>query len=241
MLKKIKKTIAIVLCLMFLTTIFTNVNALEVKKKAEEDIEEENIETITFYRIGIDDSITTVSIDINLEENKDIEEILEDECRELFEKDPEFQSYIQDEKENLNDEDEVDNLGLLQNFIGAWGILLVSSRGKGLHLKTKPIYSIYLKLNLLKLKLPRFIVRKIISLMFCRYPEDPNSKTTIIPLIRTSINPCSIKKMTGNHSVYVHRFMGYTTWLGRKSCSPLDIIPRAFYGIARRVVCHKLP
>ncbi len=240
MLSKTKKIIAILSCLMFVITIFTNVSSLDIEKKAESDNEIENIETITFYRLGVDDSITTMSVDINLEENKDIEEILEDKCRELFENDPEFQSYIENEGNNLDTENEVDSSNLLQNFVGAWGILLVSSRGKGLHLKTKPIYSIYLKLNLFKIKLPRIVIRKIISHMFCRYPNDPTAKTTIIPLIRTSINPYSIRNITGNHSVYVHRFMGFTTWLGRKDFSPLNMAPRAFYGIARRVICHKL-
>lgn len=48
------------------------------------------------------------------------------------------------------------------------------------------------------------------------------------------------KTILGNHSVLVRNFVGYTTWCGRFSQSPLDILPRAFCGYARFVVCNKL-
>ena len=224
--KTIKKTVAVSMFLIFLLSVFSTGSAKNTVKDIEFDFEK-----FTFHRHSIDGSVTEVIIDIKIDENRDLSELLEEKCKELFEKDAKFQSYIKDQG---------DFQKLLENFTGDWGILLISSHGRGLHLKSKPLLKMLVVKRLFKLRLPKILANIKIPVMFCRYPKDPKANTTIVPLVRSLLG-FEAKNMTGNHSVYVRNFIGFTTWNGISSFSPFDKIPRAFFGICQKAICHKLP
>ena len=71
------------------------------------------------------------------------------------------------------------------------------------------------------------------------------ANTTFYPIIRSIFNPDSITHIEGNHTILVGKFYGYTTWTGRFSCLLSEILfqktllPRAFSGVGRIVVCYK--
>jgi hypothetical protein len=77
-------------------------------------------------------------------------------------------------------------------------------------------------------------------LIVCRYPKDTRAKTTITKLFAGNNTENKTMIIKGNQTVIAQNFIGYTTWLGRFSKSILDLVPRAFAGIARFVVCNKL-
>jgi len=177
------------------------------------------IKTLTLYRYGSDGSITPVKVDLKLKKGQDIDEAIVSICDQLFENDNEMQNILK-----------------TSNFTG--GIFCkVKSHGRGFHYKSMFPEKILLKFALFKLGLPRVssILRK--PLIVCRYSKDLKAKTTIMPLISGN----TTTTVEGNHTVIVYNFIGYTTWISRFSKSPLDLLPRAFSGIARFAICNKLP
>ena len=211
----VKKTIVMLVCLAILAP------ALSVAHG--ETIEEKTIstETITLFRYGPDGSITPVNVKIDNKDGEDIGEAIADKCEELFVKDIEMQNYVEKSVGNYNI---------------SIGIIKVKSHGRGFHFKTKLLEKMALNLILFKLNLPRLGVMAKKPLIFCKYSRDDRAKTTIDPLLRNNTN--STKIITGHHSVVAINFIGFTTWFGRISISP--ILPRAFFGIARIVACKSL-
>ena len=224
--KIIKKTLAVSITLIFLFSVFSTGSAKSTVNDIESDFEK-----FTLYRHDIDGSVTEVIVDININQDKDLGELLEEKCKELFGKDTDFQSYLKEPG---------DFQKLFENFTGSWGILLISSHGRGFHFRSKPLLKMLVVKRLFKLRLPKIVSSVKTPVIFCRYPKDPKANTTITPLVR-SLFGFGAKNMTGNHSVYVRNFIGFTTWSGRSSFSPFDRFPRAFFGLCQKAICHKLP
>lgn len=230
-----KKTIVFLLCLVFILS--TTASAIKISTEqekiddnSENNKEENNYEKITLYRYGLDNSITPVEIELEKNSYETIEETIKKKCEELFKQDSKFQDFIK----NLPE------IKLKSKFTGDWGWLYVSSHGIGKHYKTKMLLRVVLKLSLFRFKLPQLSI-KLRREIFCKYEHDLGAETNIVPIIRTAMGYNAAKNMTGNHSVYVHSFAGFTTWSGRFSISPEKKIPRAFAGVGRLVICKQFP
>ena len=178
----------------------------------------------TIYRFAPDGSITPLKVDIDTNENQDIGELIADKCEELFEKDIEMQKLIEIELENLT-------FGF---------VCKVKSHGRGFHYKSMVLEKILSRFVLFRLGLPRLTTILHNPLVLCRYAKDTSASTKITQLYAGNDTANKTMIIDGNHTVIAQNFIGYTTWIGRFSKSFLDIVPRAFSGIARFVVCIKL-
>lgn len=123
--------------------------------------------------------------------------------------------------------------------------LLIKSYGRGFYFKTKVKTKLFeRKRSLEKFEIPELLFSKIKSIrtdriVFCRY-NDTKAKTTVISILRSLSNESAVKIVSGSHSVFVYDFIGYTTWYGRLSFLPVDMLSRAFVGYGRLTICNKL-
>jgi len=225
-----KKLVIIFICLALLLPVIF-VSSAEGQKSFESSknmnlIEEYYIKkSYTIYRFGPDGTISPVQVEIDVGKGQNLGESIADKCEELFENDKEMQSIFEIELENLT-------FGF---------ICKIKSQGKGFHYKSMYLEKIIARIALFRLGLPRITTILHAPLIVCRYPNDLNAKTKITQLFALNETANTTKIVEGNHTVIAQNFIGYTTWLGRFSKSFLDIVPRAFSGFARFVICNKLP
>jgi len=177
--------------------------------------EETTTQTFTIYRYGADGSVTPIDIDLEIDEEDDIGKVLADKCEEL-----------------LNNDKEMQNFSLKALKIGFAS--KVKSWGRGFHYKMKLIGKLAVRFILIRLGMPFLQTMLTNPLVVCKYKNDEKAGTEI-----TSIILNRTQNISGNHTVIVRNFIGYTTWFGRVSFSPLDIIPRAFSGWAKLAICIK--
>ena len=203
-----KRMINILISLMLVIT----ASSLSVSARDENSSMEtvETTKTVTFYRHSLDGSTTPITVDITLKDGQKLEEIIVDTCSELLDNDEELQKLLQD---FINDNN---------NFVSK-----VKSRGKGFHLKMKIRYKLGKGIKLFPLLPPYFIGGIKIPLVYCRYPEDVNANTSIMPLMGMDKETIYVE---GAHTVFALGFIGYTSWFGRVSRSPFNILPRTFTG-----------
>ena len=228
--RTIKTSITMVACLLIL---FSSVG-YSLAEETKKDVKLQSM-TITLYRYGIDGSVTPIDTEIDIGEGKNFEEKLANKCSELLQNDGQLQNLL----ENLT-----------SNLTATAGFLFIKSSGKGFHFESKTrikllkrpkiLSKLLNKIKFFKIKLPKIKLFHKKTYLFCKYAKDPTANTTIIPLIRSAINESYIKNVQGNHSVFVYDFVGYTTWCGRFSFSPLDILPRAFAGYGRTAIYKNL-
>lgn len=211
-----KKLITIVVTLAFILTGISSVSAIETYETEEKGIT--STFPVTIYRHGLDGSITPIDIDLKLEEGQDLGEVIADKCQELFENDVELQEYLKD-------------TGISLGFV-----CKIKSRGRGFHYQAKLIEKLLLRFIKFRLALPRLNTLLTKPLVFCRYKKDLRANTTISSLLFNTS-----RYMNGNHTVIVHNFVGYTSWFGRFSFSPLNLVPRSFFGVAKFAICIKTP
>jgi hypothetical protein len=224
-----KRLAVIFICLAFLLPSITVSSAENLKFfKSSENMNLKEIssvkKTYTIYRFGPDGSISPIQVDIDLDKGQDLGEIIANKCEELFEKDIEMQKLIEIELENLT-------FGF---------ICKIKSQGRGFHYKSMLLEKMIIRFFLFRFGLPRITTILHTPLIVCRYAKDTSAKTKITQLFgkNDTINKTMI--IEGNHTVIAQNFIGYTTWIGRFSKSLLDIVPRAFAGIARFAICIKL-
>ncbi len=223
--KLIKKISAFVVMIVFCTTSMAAASVVSPPEAKMITLESSAIKsvkttkTVTLYRFGPDGYVTPIQVDVTLEEGQTLEEALVDKCHEFMENDVELQKLLQDFVNNNNE--------LLSK---------VTSHGKGFHFKMKIRISLKKRIKQFPL-LPPYRTRIKIPLIYCRYPKDVQANTTIKPLLEES----ATTYIEGNHSVLVVGFFGFAGWLGLKSFSPFDIMPRAFAGYTILVSCKKLP
>jgi len=218
--KLAKKSIAVLICLTFLLSAVSvvtavNINAEVVVEEIEEQIQSE---TITLTRFGPDGSETPIEIDLELAEDEDYYDAIIEKCNELLEDDSEIQKYF----DELDDGDESGT-----NF--AFNSKVISV-GRGFHFKTKLTLRFLLIKKLFTLLFPYLRLRIFRPWIVCSYTNDTKAKTVINP---GSVNATNV---TGNHSVLLHRFVGFALWPGRIEISPIDILPRVIVGKARFIV-----
>lgn len=223
--EKTKKTLVLIVCLLFLSITFTDTyfsKSLKIKNENEETIDKK---TLNLYRHGINGEITQVETEIELKENEDIDEAILEKCRELFKKDNEFQKYIKNLKIQANN----------SNLTYGAGLFSIRSSGKGFHFKTKWLLRIAIKYLMFKFKLPALGIPGRKSILFCSYKNDPDAQTKISPMLSLSGIQNSTE-INGEHSIFVANFRGFTTWPGRstnffslfRNSKPL--LKRSFFG-----------
>jgi len=225
-----KKIITAMICLIILVSSM----GLATSKNVEEDSAK-----FVIYRLSPDGEISPVEVDIKDVEGKDIGQALEDICTTLFENDAEMQQYVRSLSENNTENETCCDTCTKWSF--QLGMVRVKSHGRGLHFKTKTKIEINTKFKFFKIMLPRirFTARK--PIVFCNYPSDVRAKTTFHSIIGSYLNENATGKIvTGNHSVFVRHFIGYTTWCGRFSNLFSSFLPRAFSGVGRYVICKKI-
>jgi len=224
--KWMKKSIAIVTCLMFLATAVTSCNAIKIQKnnEVEDELEESQSlsRTITLQRVGPDGSITPVEVTLELENDEDFIEAVIEKCEELMNSDAEMKSLFDD------DENEVEETGLQIDYSSK-----ITSYGRGFHFKTKYRFRFVFANRVFSLILPWIRLLYTRPWVFCRYDNDSKAKTI---WRRNIFNKTVIE---GNHSILLRHFVGFALWPGRFDNSSGNLLPKLIHGRARIVVCNK--
>ena len=120
-----KKYLILLLISIILLSGLTTSSAYSLEKQSTEIYIEKPLDpepltrTITIYRYGIAGDIKPIEIEINLEQGKDINDLISEKCEELLIEDEEFQE-----------------ISKLKTSIGILSI--VKSRGRGIHIKPSP-------------------------------------------------------------------------------------------------------
>ena len=224
--KNIKKIIVVAITFTFLLTAVGISQAIAINKTVSTDEKIES-ETLTFYRYGPDGTVTPIEVEVDTKNIDNIEDFLADKCEELFEKDTEIQNFVQSKINSYIENRKQVNLSF------DFGYLHVKSKGKGFHYNTALLGEIILRYVLFKLGLPRPQSIFAKPLVFCRYSGDNSSQTTITPMIRSLFRTNATTQINGNHSLLLISFVGITSWCGRFSITPSNIIPKTLNGIAR--------
>jgi hypothetical protein len=224
---KLNKSIVIISILLFIIPTIGSAYTINNSKNTK-IFEEYQQKSLTIYRVAPNGSITTIKLNI-AEKTDDIEKYLEFKCSELFEKDLEMQNLVQKlQQEEVKNKNLTDNLEVLSS---------IKSRGRGFHIKTKLGFNFFnSQLRLLRIFLATFIITPKKGLVVGIY-NDENAETSFHPIGK----PDLITNLTGNHTIIVGGFYGYTTWIGRYSCLlsmillQREIIPRSFKGVGTLV------
>ncbi|MEF8879466.1 MAG: hypothetical protein V5A64_03635 [Candidatus Thermoplasmatota archaeon] len=253
-----KKIIALLTCLLFVTTALSGSSALTIKKQETDIIEQTEEETITkkviLNRVGVDGEITPIEINLSYSENEDFSEVLEEKCKQMFFNDSRFMEFFRnitnkiknffnrsqnDTNEtngnNTDDNDQNESNQTVPSFIGKAGLLLVSSKGRGFHFQPKKrvLFKTISVLN--PFRRGRINPKTFI---FCKYKNN-RAETKITPLVRSAIfGSNATATMDGKHSMLLLGFCGYTSWLGRFS-GLIDILPKTTFGISTMAFCKK--
>jgi len=232
-----KKKITVIICLIVLVSSMGLVSSQNVDEK-------DSTATFTIYKVSPDGEISPIDVCLDNIKSKDIGQALEDVCTTLFENDEEMQQYVKSLTENNtvnNTGNNTSSFNMSLNLSFQFGMVRIKSHGRGFHFKTKTKIEILTKFKFFKIMLPRIRITTRKPIVFCSYPSDQRAKTTFKSLINSYLDENATGKViTGNHSVFVRYFVGYTTWLGRISNPFSSLIPRAFSGIGRYVICNQL-
>jgi len=159
---------------------------------------EEEIVEATVYRCGPDGSIKPIKVILDLKEGEDPGETFLNKCSDLLKNDIEIQNFIS-------------NLSFFSE---------IKSIGKGFHWKS-PLsfripFTIIFRHSLFKwmeLKY-RLFGLNVVPRVYCNYTNDANAITEITPVSTPARQNPDPTNVTGNHSIEVFGFIGYTGWRG---------------------------
>jgi hypothetical protein len=225
MIKQKKKLIAILLCTIFLISSAVSASALSIKNKKSIDSQQKNTQIVTFYRYGPDGSEKQIDLEIDLDKGEYVD-LVSKKCDELLKNDNEIQNFFKDiDKKEQNDS------GLKFGIFSK-----VRSWGKGFQFKTKYRLSFSLVLRFLCLCIPKIKLRFERPWLLCHYGNDTNAYTKIIPRFH---NFTRNTNLTGNHTLLLHNFIGFTTWVGRFDKIQNDRFPEIVWGRAGLVFAYK--
>ena len=220
--KHTKKTIAILLCLVFIISTVATSSAIKLDNKDSKDSIESS-KKVQLIRFGPDGTTTPIEVDIDLNENQDEVELIIEKCKQLFSEDTEINDFLKATAEN-ND----------SNFSFGMNAFIVS-KGRGFHFKTK-LKIRFVIVNCILDKLLPWNRNKIFRRwVICNYKNDSRAKTTIYPNVLVN----STQVINGSHALLMNNFVGFALWSGRFDKSFLDILPRLIVGKAKFVVTYK--
>lgn len=197
-----KKIIVILITLGLLISGISAVSAVNVRNynfyKPEESSSEKDVKTltVTLFKHEIDGSKTPIKVEIELEEGKDIGEIIEEKCYEILENDPKFQILLENNETNES-----------QQFIKK-----IKSRGKGLHFRFNTRIQLFKLYKIFPLLPPYFRTFILLPIVICQYKKDKKAYTTL-----TAINGSNSTTIVGPHRVISIGFYGISWWIGKFS------------------------
>ena len=221
--KLLKNSFAIFVCAVFLFS------AIAISATAGTDLElNKKTQKITLYRYGPDGFVKPVDVDVSLKNGQNLADAIAEKCEELVESDIEIQSFLGDNNTSNDTNASILKLGFLSK---------VKSKGRGFHFKFKTKVNVLTKFKLFSLLLPKIRIWARTPIVFCKYSNDSRAHTTIISTQDSNLT----KVVEGSHSVFIYNFVGFTSWCGRFSFSPFDVLPRSFSGYAMFVSCKTLP
>lgn len=220
-----KKLIVILIALGFITSGIAvasgeNVSVIKNNVKENEDAiseKDQNTITVTLFKHEFDGSKTPMEVEIELEEGKDIEDLIEEKCLELLEDDPII--------ERLNDDENI-----TQELI-----MKIRSRGRGLHVRFNSRIQFFKLYKLFPVLPPYFRTFIIFPLIFCQYSNDNRASTTISQLGGGN-NSTSV---VGPHRVISIGFYGVSWWIGKVSLIGF-VVRNGFVGISLLTRIKKL-
>jgi hypothetical protein len=217
-----KKLIVILVVLGFISSGIAVASGENVKKyhnicDTEKVVSEksENVITITLFKHEFDGSKTPFEVEIELEEGKDIGELIEEKCLEYLEDDP-FIKKLEDE--NITQE----------------LFMKIRSRGRGLHIRFNSRVQFFKLYKFFPLLPPYFRTFVIVPLLICRYKRDNRAVTTL-----TQINGNNSTMVQGPHSVISVGFYGISWWIGKVSLVGF-ILRNGFVGVSLLTRIKKL-
>jgi len=149
--------------------------------------------TVTLIKHELDGSKTPIEIEINLEEGKEIGDLIEEKCYEILENDPKIQTLLEN-----NDTQEL--------------IMKIKSRGKGLHFRFNTRIQLFKLYKIFPLLPPYFRTFIILPIVICQYKNDNNAYTKL-----TAISGNNSTTVVGPHRVISIGFYGISWWIGKIS------------------------
>ena len=170
---------------------------------------DENTFTITLLKHEFDGSRTPIEVEIELEEGRDIGELIEEKCLEYLEDDP-FIKRLEDE--NLTQE----------------LFMKIRSRGRGLHLRFNSRVQFFKLYKLFPFLPPYSRTLYIVPLLICQYKRDNRAFTTLEHIRANDSNSTLI---TGPHRVISVGFYGISWWVGKVSMVGF-VLRNGFVGIS---------
>ena len=219
----LKNSLAIFICATFLFSI------IAASAIADIDLElNKKTQKVTLYRYGPDGSVKPVDVEVLFNNGQNLADAIAEKCEELAESDIEIQSFLGDNNTSNGTNTSILKLGFLSK---------VKSKGRGFHFKCKTKVNVLIRFKLFSLLLPKIRVWARTPIVFCKYSNDSRAHTTIISTQDSNLT----KVVEGSHSVFIYNFVGFTSWCGRFSFSPFDVLPRSFSGYAMFVSCKTLP
>jgi hypothetical protein len=152
-------------------------------------ITETTIATIPLYRFGPQGDITSLEVEISVEDGECVSDAIAETCDDLASNDAEIQHFLK-------------NLGKNLSFMAA-----ITSRGKGILFDMK-IRIPFIRQNKIYPDQPPYFFWLRIPIVYANYRNDPKAETIIKPYGKNATI------LTGNHSVLAVKFVGYTGWWG---------------------------
>ena len=217
-----KKLIVILVVLGFITSSMAIVSGEQVTKfnkfiETEEAISEKDKNTITInlFKHEFDGSGYPIEIEIELEEGKDLEELIEEKCLEYLEDDPVIES--------LSDENITQEL-----------LMKIRSRGRGLHIRFNSRVQFFKPYKLFPFIPPYFRTFVIVPLIICNYKNDKKAKTEL-----SQLKGNNSTTVVGPHRVISVGFYGISWWIGKVSLAGF-IVRNGFVGISLLTRIKKL-
>lgn len=219
-----KKLIVILVALGFITSGIAvasgeNVSVTKYNIKETEDViseKDQNTIIVTLFKHEFDGSKTPMEVEIELEEGRDIEDLIEEKCLELLEDDPII--------ERLNDDENIS-----QELI-----MKIRSRGRGLHIRFNSRIQFFKLYKLFPVLPPYFRTFIIFPLIFCQYSNDNRANTTI-----SQIGGNNTTSVNGPHRVISIGFYGVSWWIGKVSLIGF-VVRNGFVGISLLTRIKKL-
>ncbi len=216
-----KKLIVILVALGFISSGIAFASGEQVTKYNIRETEEitsdmdENTITVTLFKHEFDGSRTPIEVEIELEEGKDIGELIEEKCLEYLEDDPIINRLVE---ENITQE----------------LIMKIRSRGRGLHIRFNSRVQFFKLYKLFPFLPPYFRTFVIVPLIICNYKNDNRANTTL-----SQIKGNNSTTVVGPHRVISIGFYGISWWIGKVSLVGF-VVRNGFVGISLLTRIKKL-
>jgi hypothetical protein len=166
--------------------------------------------TVTLFKHEMDGSRTPIEVEIELEEGIDIEDVIEEKCCEIFNNDPQFKIFEEEDDENIT-----------HKFF-----YTIRSRGRGIHVRFNTRIQFFKLYKLFPVLPPYFRTLIFFPIVFCQYRFDGRAFTRV-----SQIGGNNSTIVRGPHRVISAGFFGISWWIGKVSLSGF-IVRKGFVGVS---------